>query len=110
MASFLFNKSVKEVLDRTLDLSSGLKLLLVTSSYVANQDDDLVDAGGANDVVDHELNVTNYTRGYGGAGRKATTASFEEQDTNNRAVVTDERHVDGFGRGRQPDHRRRRPD
>ena len=87
MASGMYNRAVKEILDRTLDLTSTLKILLVTSSYTFNPDDDFVDAGGANDVVDHELNVTGYTRGWGGAGRKTATLTFVEQDANNRAVI-----------------------
>jgi hypothetical protein len=51
-------------------LTNTIKCMLVKSGYVADRDNDVVDAGGANDPVDHELTVGGYTPGYGGAGRK----------------------------------------
>lgn len=71
MANFAYNTGIKEVADGTVDLiSDTIKAMLCTSSYVADRDDDVVDAAGANDPVDHEINATNYTAGWGGAGRK----------------------------------------
>lgn len=89
MANFLYNTAKKEIMDNTIDLDTDtLKVMLVTSSYVANADDDVVDAGGANDAVDHELTGTGYTAGWGGAGRKALTSVTAVTDkTNNRAEL-----------------------
>lgn len=88
MASFWYNKAVQEVLTGAIDLDSNtLKVMLVNSTYTPNNDDDVVDAGGASDAVDAEITATNYTRGWGGAGRKTASITITEQDANNRAVV-----------------------
>ena len=89
MADLVYNTFKKEVMDETVKLSTDtLKVVLVTASYVANVDDDVVDAGGANDVVDHEANVTNYTRGWGGAGRKTLASKvFTTDKTNDRGEL-----------------------
>lgn len=86
--AFVYNRAAKEIIDRTLDITSGCKVMLVTSAYVANRDHDFVDEGGANDPTDAEITATNYTRGFGGAGRKAATVGFSEQDANDRAIIT----------------------
>ncbi len=85
--SFLYNLAKKEMLDGTIDLlTDTIKVMLVTSSYVANADDDLVDAGGANDAVDHELSGTGYTAGWSNSGRKTLgTKAISEDDPNDRA-------------------------
>jgi len=71
MASFWYNTAKKEIMDGTIDLlANTIKVMLVTSSYVANADNDVVDAAGANDPIDHELTGTGYVAGWGGAGRK----------------------------------------
>lgn len=75
MADLLYNTGKSELVNGAIAyLTDTLKIMLVTSSYTPNVDDDVVDAGGANDPVDHEINVTGYTRGYGGAGRKTVTS------------------------------------
>lgn len=61
--------------------------MLVGSEYTYDPDHDFIAAGGANDPDDAEIDATNYTRGFGGAGRKAATVTFAEQDGNNRAVI-----------------------
>lgn len=87
MASGAYNRALKEILDRTLDITSGCKVMLVGSEYTYDPDHDFVDMGGANDPTDAEIDATNYTRGFNGAGRKAATLTFVEQDANNRAVI-----------------------
>jgi len=88
MASFVYNTAAKELLDEIYFNTDVLKIMLVTSSYVANRDDDVVDAGGANDAIDHELNgVSGYTRGWGGAGRKTAVLTHEVDKTNDRAEI-----------------------
>jgi hypothetical protein len=83
MASGLYNKSLKEILDRTLDITTGCKVMLVKAGYTYDPDHDVVDPSvGSNEIV-----ATGYTAGWGGAGRMAATITFEEQDANNRAVV-----------------------
>lgn len=72
--SFVYNKAAEELADGTINLlSNTIKVMLVTSQYTAARTDLVVDAGGANDPVDAEINVTGYTRGWGGAGRKTLT-------------------------------------
>lgn len=87
MASGMYNRALKEIVDRTLDITTGCKVMLVNSTYTYDPDNDFVVAGGASDPDDAEITATNYTRGFGGAGRKAATLTFVEQDANNRAVV-----------------------
>src|SRR3972149_4757249 len=88
MASFVYNTAAKEIADATIDLDTNtLKVMLVTASYVADRDNDVVDAGGANDAVDHEINVTGYTRGWGGAGRRTAVVTVGVDKTNDRGEV-----------------------
>jgi len=63
-------------------LSDTIKCMLTSTAtpYTPDDDDDFVDESGANDPIDAEAVVTNYTGGFAGAGRK-TLAS--------KAVVTD---------------------
>ncbi len=88
--SFFYNTALKEVLDRTIDLvGDTLKAIPVAAGYVANRDDDLADAGGANDVSDHEITADGYARGHAAAGRKVlTTKSITVDKANDRAVFT----------------------
>ncbi len=88
MASFLYNRAKKEMIDGTIDIDTdaGIKAMLVTSSYVANADHDFVDEAGANDPIDHELSGTGYVAGFGNSGRKAlATKAVNEDDANDRA-------------------------
>jgi len=72
--SFVYNKAAEELNNGTIDLlNDTIKTMLVTSQYTAARTDLVVDAGGANDPVDAEINVTGYTRGWGGSGRKDLT-------------------------------------
>jgi hypothetical protein len=90
VANFVYNRAATRIGSDALQLStSTLKVILVTASYVANRDHDFVDMGGANDPIDHELNgVTNYTRGFGGAGRKTVANKvFTEDDANDRGEL-----------------------
>lgn len=87
MASGAYTRAIHLVNNRTLDITSGCKVMLVGSEYTYDPDHDFIAAGGANDPDDAEIDATNYTRGFGGAGRKAATVTFAEQDGNNRAVI-----------------------
>lgn len=86
MASLVYNRAKKEILDGTIDLvNDTIKVMLVTSSYVADPDNDFVDQSGANDPIDHELTGTGYQAGFAGTGRKTlANKSFSEDDPNNR--------------------------
>lgn len=87
MPSFVYNKAAQEMADGTIDLlTDTIKTMLVTSQYSPARTDLVVDAGGANDPVDAEINVTGYTRGWNGAGRKALASKTIVVDqANNRA-------------------------
>lgn len=71
MADFLYNTGSVRLWDtlQPLDLIvDTVKVMLVTSSYVANRDNDFIEEG-ANDANEHEITGTGYTAGFGGAGR-----------------------------------------
>lgn len=87
MASILYNLGKKELLDGTIDLGANtIKAMLVTSSYIANANNDFVADGGADDADDHELTGTGYDPGFAGSGRKTLgSITIVEDDGNNRA-------------------------
>lgn len=79
MADFVYNITAGDLLGgaNALDLVNDTKLkwmLIGSASYAANRDDEIVDAGGANDPIDHELSGTGYVGGYGGSGRHAVVS------------------------------------
>ena len=88
MPSLSYNTFAMELLDGTRNLTTEtLRVMLVDSSYIENQDDDVIDAGGANDPIDAEISVTGYVGGFGGSGRRAlVNKSFSVDDANNRGV------------------------
>ena len=88
MPSFVYNKAAEELANNaTINLiADTIKVMLVTSQYTPARTDLVVDAGGANDAVDAEINVTGYTRGWGGSGRKQLGTKVVVVDqANNRA-------------------------
>lgn len=89
MASLVYNIAKKEIMDGTLNLNTDtLKIMLINATYTPNADHTLVDAGGASDVLDAEINATNYAGGWGGAGRKTlTTKTFQQDDVNDRGEL-----------------------
>lgn len=88
--SLVYNRFKKEILDGTIDLvSNTIKVMLVTSSYVANENDDFVEEG-VDDANEHELSGTGYVAGFAGSGRKTLSAKvFTEDDPNNRGEFDD---------------------
>lgn len=86
MADGVYNNLKHGLAAGTIDLAADtLKVMLVTSGYTFNADHDFLDEGGANDLTDHEISVTGYTPGFGGAGRKTLASkTFTENDTNDR--------------------------
>lgn len=88
MASGFYNKGLYEIISGTIDLDTDtLKLMLVDTSYTFDADHEVVDNGASNatDPSHNEIVATNYTAGFGGAGRKTVTITGQENDTNNRA-------------------------
>jgi hypothetical protein len=85
MASGWYNSGLRDVLDRTIDLSADtIKIILVTSSYTPNKDHDFADDLGAN-----ELSGTGYTGGFAGSGRKTIgSKAFSTDTTNDRVEFT----------------------
>lgn len=87
MASGAHTSGVQKMLDGTHPLlSSTIKVMLLAAGvYTYNPDDDVVDAGGASDVADAELNVSGYTPGHGSASRKTLASkTISVNDANNR--------------------------
>lgn len=73
MANLIYTQGLADLVNGTIDyLTATIKVLLLSTavSFTEDQDITVADAGGANDIVDAELNVTGYTRGWGGSGRK----------------------------------------
>jgi hypothetical protein len=89
LATICYNRAKKRILDGNISLSSDtLKVMLVTSTYTPNVDDDFVDAGGASDPLDAEIAVTGYTGGWSGSGRKTLASkTFTEDDTANEGYM-----------------------
>jgi len=77
MASMWYTQGLKECLDGTIVLgTTTLKVLLVDTTYTPVQSDTVVSTGGAGDAESAEINVANYARGWGGAGRKSATVTL----------------------------------
>jgi hypothetical protein len=77
-----YQSGIRKVADDTISLASGVKVMLVKSSYTFNPDSDFV-----SDLVASEIVATNYTGGHAGAGRKTASLTWEDQDANNRSVI-----------------------
>lgn len=90
MGDGLYTYGWLKVLDGTIDLgTTTLKTMLHTTAttYTYDADHTAVNAGGANDLADAEANVTNYVRGWGGAGRKTATITLQVNNTDNRVDI-----------------------
>ena len=73
MADFVYNKGSGDLADTLQPIDFAVDVIrvgLATSAYVADRDDLLLDAGGANDFIDEELTGTGYVAGHGNSGRK----------------------------------------
>ncbi len=91
MPTIMYSKALYEMFDGTITFptETGLKIMLVTSTYVPDQDDEVVDAGGATDPIDAEINVggTGYTGGFAGAGRKVIPPDLFQNNVQNRVQL-----------------------
>ncbi len=92
MVDFLYNRGSADVWDtlQPVDLIVDvIRVMLCTSSYVADRDDDLVDAGGVNDPIDHELSGANYVAGHGNSGRRTLASKTITVDKPNNRTEFD---------------------
>lgn len=76
MSDWLYNTGSSEIWDGTTDILTEVdyKMGMAKSTYVADRDDDVADAAGANDFIDEELSGTGYVAGWGNSGRHALSS------------------------------------
>ena len=65
------------------DTDAAIKIMLVKSSYVFNNDHTVTD------LAAHEVGVSGYTGGFNGAGRKALASKTTTKDNTNDRTVYD---------------------
>lgn len=83
MAVKMYNKGMEEIAKALTDLDgSDLRVLLVQTTYVFNEDHLWVDDGTANDPASHEVSVTGYAR------QTLTTETVTRDDTNDKVNFT----------------------
>ena len=75
--NYLSNKC-KKLAGDALGALTTLKLVLVTSAYTPDKDNDFMSSATAN-----EASTTNYAGGYGGGGRKTVASIAVTQDNTN---------------------------
>ncbi len=90
MADWVYNSGGGDIgIEQNIDLLAvAIVAMLVTSSYVANRDNDFVEEG-ADDANEHELSGTGYTAGFGGGGRKALASKTITVDKTNDRIEFD---------------------
>lgn len=90
MANAWYGEGLKACLDGTIDVDTDtVKIMLVDTSYTYDADHQYID-NGADDSTDpsyNEISATNYTGGYGGAGRKDATVTLSYDSTNDRVAL-----------------------
>lgn len=87
MASFVTNYAKQEFAQADLDIGADtFKVMLLRDSTGADKDLNFVQSFITAGCL--ECNATNYTGGWGGAGRKTITLAAAEDDTNDRANIT----------------------
>lgn len=82
-ASGFYLYGLQDVLQGAIDLdaSSELKIMLVNTDYVFDNSEQYLDTAESLDLTSCEIDCTNYTNGFGGAGRKDATVSVEVSET-----------------------------
>ena len=97
--AFIFHKGLREIIlgsKHLQDVSAvttapTVQLMLVNSTgYTINRDDQAIDAGGGTGIVLAEINVTNYAPGYAGAGRKTLNLGnlvFTSDSANDKFIL-----------------------
>lgn len=91
MASGAYVHGTRISLDGTINITTTtLKMMLVETAYTFAKTHTVVDDGTltASCLHHNEVVATNYTGGFGGAGRKAATIAISEDNTNTRVVLT----------------------
>lgn len=91
MADFVYNTGGGDIgIAQNIDLLTDalLKAMLVTSSYVADRDNDFIEEA-ANDANEHELTGTGYAAGFGGSGRKVLASKTITVDKANDRIEFD---------------------
>jgi lipopolysaccharide export LptBFGC system permease protein LptF len=79
MASLIYNSFKEKIMDGSIDLDTDtIKVMLVTSSYTASQDDH----EDYNDVKAYEVSGTNYT-----AGGATLSVTISKDNTDNEGVM-----------------------
>lgn len=81
MANVFMNEGAESIIDRNVDLiADTIKIILLKAGYVADPDNQFIDEGGANDMVDHRLaGTTDQTLGSKVTG-KDNTGNFAYLD------------------------------
>jgi hypothetical protein len=91
MASGAFQSGIDRMIDDNIDYTNDtIKVMLLSTAtpYTFDPDDEFVSEAGANDPDDAETNVTGYTRGFAGAGRKTLASKTTTVvDGSNRVEV-----------------------
>jgi hypothetical protein len=84
MASGWFTRGLLNVHNGGIDLdTTTLKVMLVDTGYTYDPD-----TAAVSTISAAEITATNYTAGFGGAGRKTATITCAEQTANNRVIET----------------------
>ncbi|HEV3339592.1 MAG TPA: hypothetical protein VG125_04530 [Pirellulales bacterium] len=84
MASGAYIHGIRQTQDGTYVMTSAtLKIMLVNNLYVFAKTHTVVDDGTSTTscLKFEELNATNYTRGFGGAGRQVATLAISESSS-----------------------------
>jgi hypothetical protein len=83
MASGWFTEGLKKLVDGSIDIdTSTIKVMLVKAAYTYDPDHDQV-----SDISGNEIAATNYTSGYGGAGRKTASVTLQNTTASNRLDI-----------------------
>lgn len=85
----VFNNYLALLLDGFSLTSQNVKVMLVGPLFVPNADNVYVSEGGSNDAVDHEINVSGYTAGWGSASRKPLASKTAVPNTTTDRGVFD---------------------
>lgn len=90
MASGVYTHGLNKIIDGTYIIgTTTFKVMLVNATYVFAKTHTVVDDGGSTSscLKQNEITATNYTRGFGGAGRKTATVTQAEQNASHRTVI-----------------------
>lgn len=80
--AFVYENGLADIVKSVIDGDGAtLKLMLVNSTYTATKSDAYI-GSGAGSCGAAEITATNYTGGFGGAGRKSAARSVSVDSTN----------------------------